>query len=120
MRQSQYMSLVPHTTYAQESTYSMQRHTLSWLLLISFLLCCCVTAPSGSNSQSRLCVYHHCFLFYCSRCEEAFHCYSSGQTLHRSFSLDFQSDVQIFFLMNSKRQIFSLYFTECPYTTITS
>lgn len=35
---------------------SMQRHTLSWLLLICFLLCCCVTAPSGSNSRSGLLV----------------------------------------------------------------
>lgn len=35
---------------------SRERHTLSWPFLICFLLCCCVSAPSGYNSRSGLLV----------------------------------------------------------------
>lgn len=48
-----HLLICTHThAQAQRSTYSRQRHTLSWL--ICFLLCCFVTAPSGSNSQRGL------------------------------------------------------------------
>lgn len=34
-------------------------HTHSWLVLICFLLCCCVPAASGSNSRTGLPVQMH-------------------------------------------------------------
>lgn len=78
----------------QESIYSMQGHTLSWLLLICFLLCCCVTGPSGSNSRSGLITA--LFSFTSQDMRRFFIVRARAKTRRSSFSVDFRPDAHIF------------------------
>lgn len=58
-KKTQYSSLDTHSLTHTHTRRMREKHTLSWLVLIRFLLCCCVPAASGSNSRTGLPVQMH-------------------------------------------------------------